>query len=244
MNEAFIHISHFIDLEALWFRGIFLNGEYAWSALSPKYKEKWIESNLVANVRDIERTNYLVSTNSIVETRRNGRATIEAGAYIKGDHIELMDGAHVEAGAWISGPTIIGPHTTVRHGAYVRGGVITGENCIIGHASEIKSSILGNGAKAAHFAYVGDSLLGNEVNLGAGTKISNLKIIEGTIYIQDEGKKIDTGLRKFGAIMGDRCQTGCNAVLNPGSLLEPECLVYPCASVKPGLHKTKNRIKS
>lgn len=238
-----LSISPYIDLTELWFAEAFEGFEHAWDVLQPKFKEKWIIGHIQPNVADLPRRGHMLMENCQVPTRDGGTATLEAGAFIKGDSIELQDGAYVEGGAWICGPTIIGPHTEVRHGAYIRGGVLTGTDCVIGHATEVKSSIFANDAKAGHFAYVGDSILGNGVNLGAGTKISNLKIIEGTIKLREDDQDVDTGLRKFGAIVGDGGQIGCNAVLNPGTLLGRGCLVYPNVSVKSGLHKAKSRIK-
>ena len=114
----------------------------------------------------------------------------------------------------------------------------------MGHASEAKNAILLPGAKAPHFCYVGDSVLGHKVNLGAGTKLSNMPITIGnsapgdhrTITVVIDGRPIDTGLRKFGAILGDGVQTGCNVVLNPGTLIGPHSLVYPNATIPKGLH--------
>ncbi|MBI3723420.1 glucose-1-phosphate thymidylyltransferase [bacterium] len=160
------------------------------------------------------------------------RGRVEDGAHVGGD-VEVAEDAHVEAGAYVRGPTILGPGTEVRHGAYVRGYVITGRGCVIGHASECKTAIFLDGAKAPHFAYVGDSILGNRVNLGAGTKLANLKVVAGGVdVVSPEGKTIATGLRKLGAILGDDVEIGCNAVTSPGTVIGRGTLVYPCASVR------------
>ncbi|OQB50826.1 MAG: Bifunctional protein GlmU [bacterium ADurb.Bin157] len=156
--------------------------------------------------------------------------TIEEGAFVKGD-VYLGKGAVIEAGAMVCGPTIIDDYAEVRHGAFVRGNVIIGAHGVVGHASEVVRSILLPHAKAPHFNYVGDSVLGSNVNLGAGTKLSNLKN-DGTGVKTRVGMNIiDTGIRKFGAILGDNCKLGCNSVTNPGTIMEPNCAVYPCASV-------------
>lgn len=152
---------------------------------------------------------------------------IEEGAFIVGKDIYIGEGTIVEPGAYIKGPTIIGKNCTIRHNAYIRGNVIIGDNSLVGNATELKNAVMMNNAKAPHYNYVGDSILGNNVNLGAGTKLSNLKMIPGNVVIRYRGEVIDTGLRKFGAIIGDNCETGCNSVLNPGTLLSPNCLVYP-----------------
>lgn len=149
---------------------------------------------------------------------------------INPEKISIGKGTVIEPGAYIKGPCVIGENCIIRHGAYIRGDLIAGNQCVIGHATEIKHSILLDGAQAAHFAYVGDSILGSGVNLGAGTKCANLKFDHGMIYINHERKKIETGLRKFGVIMGDGAQTGCNAVTNPGTIMGKNACCYPCVS--------------
>jgi NDP-sugar pyrophosphorylase family protein len=160
------------------------------------------------------------------------RGEVEPGAYLTGD-VEIADGARVEAGAYIRGPALIGPGTEVRHGAYLRGYVLTGTSCVIGHDSECKMAILLDRAKAPHFAYVGDSILGNDVNLGAGTKLANFKIVPGTVAVRrPDGTSLDTGLRKLGALLGDGVQVGCNAVTSPATVVGRGSIVYPSASVQ------------
>lgn len=144
--------------------------------------------------------------------------------------ISIGEGTVVEAGAYIRGPCLIGKNCQIRQGAYIRGSFIAGDGCVVGHATEVKNSLFLNGAQAAHFAYLGDCILGNRVNLGAGTKCANLKLDHKEIEILFEGKKIKTGLRKLGAIIGDECQIGCNAVTNPGTLIFPLALWYPCVN--------------
>ena len=158
--------------------------------------------------------------------------TIMEGAYISGDDIIIGEGSVVEPGAYIKGPCIIGKNTEIRQGAYIRGNVIVGDGCVVGHTTEIKHSIMLNGAKAGHFAYIGDSILGNNVNLGAGTKLANLKIVKGEIDLNINGQIYNTGLRKMGAIMGDNVQTGCNTVTAPGTIISKNSLIYSLSSVK------------
>jgi NDP-sugar pyrophosphorylase family protein len=148
------------------------------------------------------------------------------GAHIVGDRIFVGAGSIVEPGALIKGPAYIGKNTQVRHGAYVRERVLVGDGCVVGHATEIKDSILLDGAHAAHFAYVGDSIIGNHANLGAGTRLANLKLDGSSVRIRLHDSIYDTGLRKLGAVVGDRVQTGCNTVTNPGTLLAPDCRAY------------------
>ncbi len=147
-------------------------------------------------------------------------------AYI-GEKVFVGEGTVIEDGAMIKGPAIIGRNCEIRHNAYVRENVIVGDNCVIGNACELKSALLFNRAVAPHFNYVGDSILGFKAHLGAGVKISNAKLTPGNVRVEAEGKVIDTGLRKFGALIGDQAEVGCNAVLNPGSILGKQSVVYP-----------------
>lgn len=156
---------------------------------------------------------------------------ISPHALLQGD-IWVGEGTVVEPGVLIQGPTFIGQNCQIRHGAYIRGNVITGENCVIGHATEVKNSIFLDGAKAPHFAYVGDSILGNEVNLGAGVKCANFKLDGTNVSIKMGDEKIDSGLRKFGAIIGDGTQIGCNSVTSPGTLIVPKATILPCSHIR------------
>ena len=148
------------------------------------------------------------------------------GAYLSGDKIFIGPGSVIEPGALIKSPTYIGANTQVRQGAYIRGNALVGDNCVVGHTTELKNAIFLNRAQAGHFAYVGDSILGNQVNLGAGTKLANVKLDHANVVVKVAERTYDTGLRKLGAILGDRVQTGCNSVTNPGTLLGPECMAY------------------
>lgn len=129
--------------------------------------------------------------------------------------------------AVIQGPACIGAHTQIRPGAFIRGHVIVGENCVLGNSSEFKNCLLLDGVQAAHFNYVGDSLLGNGAHLGAGVICSNLRLDQREVKVRLPGGTVGTGLKKFGAVIGDRAEIGCNAVLNPGTLLGPGALVLP-----------------
>lgn len=166
-----------------------------------------------------------------------------AGAVLVGDGISLGRGVTVEAGALIKGPAVIGDGTEVRQAAYMRGNVYTGVRCVIGHATEVKHSIFLDNAKAGHFAYVGDSILGRNVNLGAGTKMANLRFASGNVRIRFSGETVDTGRRKFGAILGDNVQTGCNSVTNPGTIAGKDSIIVPNATVKPGCYPSHSLIR-
>lgn len=143
-----------------------------------------------------------------------------------GGRVCIGEGTVVEDGAMIKGPAIIGRNCQIRHNAYIREDVIIGDGCVIGNSSELKSSILFNGCQVPHFNYVGDSILGHRVHLGAGVKISNLKMVPGHVMVEIDGQPFDTGLRKLGAVIGDHAEIGCNAVLNPGSIFGRNSLVY------------------
>lgn len=153
----------------------------------------------------------------------------EGVAYI-GDHVFIGEGTLVEDGAMIKGPAIIGRNCQIRHNAYIRENVIIGDGCVVGNSCELKNALLFNGCEVPHFNYVGDSILGFKAHLGAGVILSNLKLVPGNVTVIMDGKPLDTGLRKFGALIGDRAQIGCNSVLNPGSIIGRESVIYPCTS--------------
>lgn len=150
----------------------------------------------------------------------------EGDAYI-GDDVFIGEGTVVEDGVMIKGPAIIGRNCQIRHNAYLREDVIIGDNCVVGNSCELKNSLLFNGAQVPHFNYVGDSILGHKAHLGAGVVLSNVKTVKGNIFMMIEGRPHDTGLRKFGALIGDHAEIGCNAVLNPGSVIGRNSIVYP-----------------
>ena len=153
----------------------------------------------------------------------------EGRAYI-GKEVYIGEGTVVEDGAMIKGPAWIGKNCEIRHWAYIRENVVIGDDCVIGNCCELKNSILFNEAAVPHFNYVGDSILGHRAHLGAWVKISNIKLTTGNIFLDKDGLPFDTGLRTFGALVGDRAEVGCNAVLNPGSVLGRGSMVYPNVS--------------
>jgi len=173
----------------------------------------------------------------------HGASVLMAGAVLLGRRIYIGEGALVESGALIKEPAIIGDQAEVRQGAYLRGYCLVGDRCVVGHATEVKHSIFFNDAKAGHFAYLGDSILGAHVNLGAGTKFANLRFLGGNIQVKSPDGLVDTGLRKFGAILGDRAQTGCNSVTNPGALLGPDSILMPNTTAPSGFHPGKSVIR-
>ena len=159
------------------------------------------------------------------------RGTVMEGAFIVGQ-VFIGEGTVVEAGACVVGPAYIGKNCIIRSGAYVRGEVLVGDGCVLGHASEFKNCILMDNAQCPHFNYVGDSILGFHSHLGAGVIVSNLKVTRDEIIVRIDDRTYPTGLRKFGVILGDRAEIGCNAVLNPGTLVGPRTLAYPLTSLR------------
>lgn len=163
---------------------------------------------------------------------------LEYGKSLSGDYTRIGEdiwigkGTTVETSALIKGPAIIGHNSEIRHCAYIRGSVIIGDNVIIGNSSEIKNAILFNGVQVPHYNYVSDSVLGYKAHLGAGAITSNLKSNGTLVTIKGEDTTLETGLRKFGAILGDFAEVGCNAVLNPGTVIAQNSIVYPLSSVR------------
>tara|TARA_B100000925_G_scaffold291503_1_gene279826 strand:+ start:1113 stop:1763 length:651 start_codon:yes stop_codon:yes gene_type:complete len=185
-----------------------------WNILNPNY-ENSLKNQLIELVKDEENQIFIHETAII-----SNDVTIEGPAYI-GSEVEIRPGAYIRSFSWIC------------------------HKAVVGHCSEIKHSILLPGAKAPHFNYVGDSILGMEVNLGAGCKLSNLRNDGRNIMLRDgkTGEIIgESGLRKFGAILGDRTQIGCNVVTNPGVILGPKCNVWPNVTVS-GIHSEGSAIK-
>ena len=150
----------------------------------------------------------------------------EGVAFI-GKRVFIGEGTVVEDGAMIKGPAIIGRNCQIRHNAYVREHVIIGDNCVVGNSCEVKNALLFNEAVVPHLNYVGDSVLGYKAHLGAGVVISNVKLVPDTVTVDINGRPFDTGLRKFGALVGDNSDIGCNSVLNPGSIIGRGSVIYP-----------------
>jgi NDP-sugar pyrophosphorylase family protein len=207
------------DLSRTEHAALFEGCEYAWEALAriKEYLQKHLRPGLHNRCQGV--------------------------AYI-GEQVFIGPGTVIEDGVMIKGPAIIGRDCEIRHNAYLREHVIIGDNCTIGNSSEVKNSLLFNGAGAPHFNYIGDSVLGHKAHLGAGVKISNLKLAPGNVTVEIEGRPFDTGLRKFGALLGDHSEVGCNAVLNPGSILGRGAVLYPNVNWRgflPANHIAKNK---
>src|SRR3954447_3874259 len=166
------------------------------------------------------------------------------GTSFIGDAVFIGKGTVVEAGATIKGPAWIGERCQIRPGCYIRENVIVGDGVVLGNSCEFKNCILFDEAQVPHFNYVGDSILGYRAHLGAGVILSNVKLDHREIHVNAADGDIATGLTKFGAVIGDRTEIGCNAVINPGSVLGRDCIVYPganCRGVLPSASVVKVR---
>ena len=251
----------FFDLNDFGHPEIFSKDEPVWTALdrlkdylATFFQTSWplsktigqIDRALVIHQGEIRSDLEIKTTGakSSIQVHMNGEiledaAVILPGAFLSNDKIIIGPGTIVEPGALIRGPTIIGSHSEIRQGAYIRGDCLVGNKCVVGHTTEMKGSIMLDGAKAPHFAYVGDSILGKDVNLGAGTKLANLKMIAGSIVVTVDKKRYDTGRRKLGAILGDHTETGCNSVTSPGTLMGPSSVVYSGVAVPGGYYPSR-----
>ncbi len=150
------------------------------------------------------------------------------GSPFIGEQVFIGEGTVIENGAMIKGPAWIGANCEIRNGCYIRENVIVGDGAVLGNSCEFKNCVIFDSAQVPHFNYVGDSILGYKAHLGAGVILSNVKLDQSEVLVETpEGERLSTGLRKFGAILGDAAEVGCNAVLNPGSVLGRRALVYP-----------------
>ena len=140
--------------------------------------------------------------------------------------------ARVFPSAYLGAPCIIGPDTEVRHCAFIRGSAIVGASCVVGNSVELKNVILFDGVQVPHYNYVGDSILGYKSHMGAGSITSNVKSDKTLVVVKNEGAEIETKRKKFGAILGDFVEVGCNSVLNPGTVIGPHSNVYPVSCVR------------
>ena len=148
------------------------------------------------------------------------------------ENVWVHNSVSIAPSALIEGPTIICKDSEIRHCAYIRGNAIIGEGCVIGNSCEVKNAVIFNKSQVPHFNYVGDSILGYHAHMGAGSIVSNLKSDGKNIIVKDGDEKMETGLRKFGAIVGDNVEIGCNSVLNPGTVVGKNSNVYPLARVR------------
>jgi NDP-sugar pyrophosphorylase family protein len=194
-----VYAANLFDLEQTMTRSLFAKVTYAWEVL-PRIKDYLLQ--LAAELpADFERI---------------------------AEFIWVGKGTTIESTAKLLGPAIIGYDCEIRHCAYLRQQVIIGNGVVVGNSTEVKNAIIFNDAEVPHFNYVGDSVLGYQAHLGAGVILSNLKSIKDPVRVIGAGGEIfNTGLKKFGALIGDHAEVGCNAVLNPGTILGRESIVYP-----------------
>jgi len=190
------------DLAQTEHAALFAGVEFAWEALNK------IGPHLEANLKP-ELRNTCV------------------GAAFIGAQVFIGEGTVVEDGVMIKGPAIIGKNCQIRHNAYLREHVIIGDGCVVGNSCELKNAMLFNNSQVPHFNYLGDSIVGYKAHVGAGVIASNLKSFRGNVTVEMDGKTLDTGLRKFGALIGDGAEIGCNCVLNPGSIIGRGAIIYP-----------------
>ncbi len=202
MNEC--KISNLYNLDETIAKKIFNGCEYPWEVL-PKIKDFIIE---------------LGQTLSLEEYNKIG------------ENIWIAKSATVAPTAYINGPTIIGKDAEIRHCAFIRGNAIVGEGCVVGNSTELKNVILFNKVQVPHYNYVGDSILGYSSHMGAGSITSNVKSDKKLVVVKDGTEKIETGLKKFGAMLGDNVEVGCGSVLNPGTVIGKNSNIYPLSSVR------------
>ena len=192
-----------LNLDATIAKDLFENCNYPWEVL-PKIKE--FIMGLIPNLGD----EY---------------EEVDEGVYVHKT-------AKVAKSACIVGPTIICANAEIRHCAYIRGSVIVGENSVIGNSTEVKNAIIFNNCQCPHYNYVGDSILGEYAHTGAGVILSNVKSDKKNVKIKVDDEVIETGLRKFGAIIGDHVEVGCNSVLCPGTVILSNSNIYPLTRVR------------
>lgn len=168
--------------------------------------------------------------------------------YKEGD-IWIAKSAKIAPTACINGPAIIGKDTEVRHCAFIRGNAIVGEGCVVGNSTELKNVVIFNCVQVPHYNYVGDTVLGYKSHMGAGSICSNVKSDKQLVVVKDGEEKIETGLKKFGAMLGDHVEVGCGSVLNPGTVIGRNSNIYPLSSVRgcvpaDSIYKNKNEVVS
>ena len=164
---------------------------------------------------------------------------VELGKSLPGDkykeikeNVWIAESAEIFESAYIKGPCIIGENTEVRHCAFIRGNALVGDDCVVGNSTELKNVILFNHVQVPHYNYVGDSILGTYAHMGAGSITSNVKSDKENVVIKNGTERIETGIKKIGAFIGDHVEIGCGSVLNPGCIIGRDSMVYPLSSVR------------
>ncbi len=175
-------------------------------------------------------------------------STLSLDEYDKvGENVWIAKSAKVAPTAYINGPAIIGKNAEVRHCAFIRGKAIVGEGAVVGNSTELKNVILFNKVQVPHYNYVGDSILGYKSHMGAGSITSNVKSDKKLVVVKNDNEKIETGLKKFGAMIGDEVEVGCGSILNPGTVIGKNSNIYPLSSVRKvvpanSIYKNQNEI--
>jgi acetyltransferase-like isoleucine patch superfamily enzyme len=237
-----------------WFEGI----ETPWQPLDTLRQSVGDARDDLPDLRKVSSLDGLILARNGSLSRLNEPACyverwveIEEPVLLEPLDIVLDKGTVLEPSAIIKGPALIGKGCEIRQGAYLRGNVVVGDHCVIGHNTEIKNSILMNHSEAGHFNYIGDSIIGSYVNLGAGSRLANLEfrspadkrdMLFPRILMEVDGKEIHTGRSKFGAVLGDYAEIGCNAVLSPAVLLGKESWVYSNVTVPKGYYPPQTRL--
>lgn len=166
---------------------------------------------------------------------------------LKGENIWIAKSANIMPSAYIKGPAIIGENAEIRHCAFIRGNAIVGDGAVVGNSTELKNVILFNKVQVPHYNYVGDSILGYKAHMGAGSITSNVRSDKKLVIVRDGEEKIETGLKKFGSMIGDNVEVGCGSILNPGSVIGKNSQIYPLSSVRrvvpsDSVYKNQNEI--
>ena len=197
-------IINLYDLNQTIAKEVFTGCEYPWEVL-PKIKDFIINLGESLNKEDYDKI---------------------------GENIWVAKNAKIAPTAYINGPAIIGKNAEIRHCAFIRGNAIVGENAVVGNSTELKNVILFSNVQVPHYNYVGDSILGYKSHMGAGSITSNVKSDKKLVVVKNGDKKIETGLKKFGAMIGDNVEVGCGSILNPGSVIGKNSNIYPLSSVR------------
>jgi len=164
--------------------------------------------------------------------KKIGEALPEDEYEKRGEDVWIAKSAKIYPNTYIAGPTIIGKETEVRPGAFIRGNALVGDGAVVGNSTELKNVILFNKVQVPHYNYVGDSILGYKSHMGAGAITSNVKSDRTLVLVKGGEKKLETGLKKMGAILGDNVEVGCGSVLNPGTVVGSDSIIYPLSSVR------------
>lgn len=202
-------ISNLYNLEETIAGKLFEGAEYPWEVL-PKISAFIVELGNTLSSEDYEK---------------------------RGENVWVAKSAKVAPTAYINGPAIIGKDAEIRHCAFIRGNAIVGEGAVVGNSTELKNVVLFNKVQVPHYNYVGDSILGYRAHMGAGSITSNVKSDKTLVIVKDTEEQIATGLKKFGAMLGDCVEVGCNSVLNPGTVVGRNSQIYPTSCVRGVIHE-------